>query len=74
MMDFNGTHDFFVEKADNSTNLAAGGNISGRAQHNSLCRDKNKHYVTSYVTVYKAMSHMMLPRMRELSPAPTLVT
>jgi hypothetical protein len=38
-----------------------------------LCRDKNKCYVASYVMVYKAMSHVMLPHMHGLSPAPTLV-
>jgi hypothetical protein len=29
--------------------------------------------MTSYMKVYKAMSHVMLPCMHELSPAPTLV-
>jgi hypothetical protein len=29
--------------------------------------------MTSYVTVYNAISHVTLPRMRELSPAFTLV-
>jgi hypothetical protein len=35
---------------------------------------KNKQQVTSYVMVYKAVSHVTLPRMHELSPTPTLVT
>jgi hypothetical protein len=30
--------------------------------------------MTGYVMVYKAMSHVTLPRMRELSPAPPSVT
>jgi hypothetical protein len=29
--------------------------------------------MTSYVMMYKVMSHVTLPRMRELSPTPTLV-
>jgi hypothetical protein len=61
-----------MKKADNSANLAAGGIIHRMTHHNSLCRDKNKHNVTSYVMIYKAMSHMTLFRMRELSLAPTL--
>jgi hypothetical protein len=37
--------------------------------------DRRTHhkYVTSYVMVYKTMSHVTLPRMCELSPTPTLV-
>jgi hypothetical protein len=61
---------FSAKKADDSANFAAGG-IINRRKHNSLCRDKNKHQVTSYVMVYKATNHVTLPRMRELSPAPT---
>jgi hypothetical protein len=38
-----------------------------------LCRDKDKHYMTSYIMVYKAMSHVALPRTRELYPAPKFV-
>jgi hypothetical protein len=72
-MNFRNTHVFRVNKADNSSNFAAGGIIDRRAQHNSLCRDKNKRYVTNYVMVYKIMSRATLPRMQELSPAPTLV-
>jgi hypothetical protein len=30
--------------------------------------------MTSYVMVYKAMNHVTLPWMRELSPAPTKLT
>jgi hypothetical protein len=60
---------FSVKKADNSANLAAGGVINRRTHHNSPCRDKNKQQVTSYVMVYKAMSHVTVTRMRELSPA-----
>jgi hypothetical protein len=29
--------------------------------------------MASYVMIYKAMSHVTLPRMRELSRAPTLI-
>jgi hypothetical protein len=72
-MDFSSTHAFSVKKVDNSVNFAAGGIINRRTHHNSLCRDKNKHLMTSYVMVYKVMSRVMLSRMRELSPAPTLV-
>jgi hypothetical protein len=71
-MDFRSTHILCVNEADNSLNFAAGGIMNRRTHHNSLCTDKNKHYVTDYVMVYKAMSHVTLPRMRELSPAPPL--
>jgi hypothetical protein len=47
--------------------------MNRREHHNSLCRDKNKHYAASYVLVYKAVSHVTITRMRELSPDPTLV-
>jgi hypothetical protein len=70
-MDFCSTDVFSVNKVGNNENFAAGVIIiAGRS---SLCRDKNKHYGTSYVMVYKAMSHVMLAHMRELSPAPALV-
>jgi hypothetical protein len=46
-MDFRSTGVFSVKKADNSGNFAAGGIINRRENHNSLWRDKNKHYVTS---------------------------
>jgi hypothetical protein len=71
-MDFRSSNVFGVKKADNNANFAAEGLINRRTHHNSLCRDKNKHNVTSYVMVYKAMSHVTLPRMRELSRALTL--
>jgi hypothetical protein len=61
-----------MKKAANSANFAAGGFINRRT-HNSLCRDKNKHYVTSYVMIYKVLSHVTLPRTRGISPAPILV-
>jgi hypothetical protein len=73
MMDFCSTHVYSTKKVDNRANLAGGVTISHRTHHNLLCTDKNKHYVPSYMMVYKAMSHMMLPRMQELSHAPTLV-
>jgi hypothetical protein len=38
-------------------NFAAGRIIDRRTHHNLLRRDKNKHYVTSYVMDYNAMSH-----------------
>jgi hypothetical protein len=69
-MGFRSTRVFSVKKADNSANFAAGGIINHRTHRYSLCRHKNKHYVASYVMVYKAMYHVTLPRMRELSPAP----
>jgi hypothetical protein len=71
MMDFHNTYVFTMKKMDNSSNLQI--NINHRTRHNSLCRDKNKHWVTSYVTVYEAVSHVTLPLMHELVPAPTLV-
>jgi hypothetical protein len=64
---------FSVKKADKNANFTADGIISSGTHHNSLFRDKNKHYMASYMVVYKAMSHVTLPRMRELSLAPTLV-
>jgi hypothetical protein len=63
---------FCVKKSDSSANFAAGGIISSRTHDNLVCRDKNKLYVTSYVMVYKAVSHVTLPRMREPSPDPIL--
>jgi hypothetical protein len=72
-MDLRTTHVPSSNKAVNSTNFAAGGIVSHRAQRNAVCRDKNKHWMTSYVMVYKAVSHVTLRRMRELSHAPTLV-
>jgi hypothetical protein len=63
-MDFHSTRVFSVMKADNRTIFAVGDIINRKTHHNSLCGDKNKHYVTSYVT---------LSRMRELSPTPTLI-
>jgi hypothetical protein len=72
-MDFRSNHAFSVKKADNCASLAAGGIINSRPHHNSLCRDKNKHYVTSYVKVSRTMNHVTLPRMCELSCASILV-
>jgi hypothetical protein len=62
-----------LQKADKTANFAAGGIINRRTHHNSFCRDKNRHYVTRCPMVYKATSHVMLPHMRELSPASILV-
>jgi hypothetical protein len=73
-MDFRRTRVFSVKKADINANFAANEIIDRRTQHNSLSRDKNKHWVTNYVMDYKAMSAVTLLRMRELSPAPTVVT
>jgi hypothetical protein len=67
-MDFHSIHVFSLKKVDNNANFAAGVIINRRTHHSSLYRDKNKHYVASYV-----MSHMMLPRMFELFPYPTFV-
>jgi hypothetical protein len=66
-MDFLSTYVFSVKKADQSMNFAVGGIINRRTHHNSLWRDKNKHEVTNYVMVYKAMNHATLPHMCELS-------
>jgi hypothetical protein len=66
-MDFRSTHVFSVKEAENSVNGAAGGIINCRTHRNSLCRDKNKLYVTSYMMVYKAINHVL-----EVSPAPTV--
>jgi hypothetical protein len=73
MIDFHSTHVFSVKKADNRANFEAGGIINCITHQNSLCRGKTKHQVISYVMIYKAMSHVTLPRMSKLSPAPTLV-
>jgi hypothetical protein len=68
------THVFSVLKVDNSKDFQDDGIINYRIHHNSLCRDKNKHYVVSYVMVYKAMDHhVTLPCMRNISFAPTLL-
>jgi hypothetical protein len=40
--------------------------LSVTGQHSSQCWDKNKHYVTSYVAVYKVISYATLPHMRNL--------
>jgi hypothetical protein len=60
-----------VKKVDNSVNFAAGGILNHRRHHNSLCRDETNS--DSYVMVYKAVSHMTLLCMCELSSAPILV-
>jgi hypothetical protein len=67
-MNFRSTHVFSVKRAGNIANFAADGIINRRTYRNSLCSDKNKHYVTSYVMVYKAVRHVWLRRMRS-SPA-----
>jgi hypothetical protein len=67
-MDFCSIHVLSAKKLDDSANFAAGGIVNHSTYHNSLCRDKNKHYDTSYLMVYKAMSHETLRRMRELFP------
>lgn len=41
--------------------------INHKTHCNSLCRDKKKHLVTSYVMVYKATSQVTLPHMQKLS-------
>jgi hypothetical protein len=73
-MNLRSTNVFSVKKAVNNASFIAGGIIDRRTRRNSLCRDKNKHWVTNYVMVYKAVSHVTLPHMRELFPAPTLGT
>jgi hypothetical protein len=64
---------FLAWKADNSVNFTAFGFVNCGTHHNSFHKDKNKHRMTSYVMVYKAKTHAMLPHMRELSLACTLV-
>jgi hypothetical protein len=58
-MDFRTTRVSSLKKEYNSANFAAGYIINRRTHHNSLCRDKNKHWVT-------------LLRMHHLSPDPSL--
>jgi hypothetical protein len=53
-MDFRSTQVYSKVKIDIFSNFVAGGFIDRRTR-NSLCRDKNKHYVISYVMVQKAM-------------------
>jgi hypothetical protein len=73
-MDFRITPIVSLKKADNRVNFTAGGIINRRTQYNSLRReDKNKHQVISYLMVYKAVSHVTLPRMRKPSLTPALV-
>jgi hypothetical protein len=43
------------------------------AHHKSLSRRQSKQKVASYVMVYKAISHVTLPPMCKIFPAPTLV-
>jgi hypothetical protein len=70
-MDFRSTHVFSVKKEDNSANFTAGGIISLRT-HITHCLDTTAIISSPvYVMVYKGMRHVTLPRMRELSPAPT---
>jgi pimeloyl-CoA synthetase len=67
MMDLRRTYLFNGRKEeDNSVNFAAGGTINCTI-YTSLCRDKNKHYMTSYVMIKKAVYHVTLLRMRGLS-------
>jgi hypothetical protein len=73
-MDFRGSDIFRVEKADNIANFAPGGIINRRTHQNSVCRDRQEQtLVASYMMVYKALSHVTLPRRREPFPIPTLV-
>jgi hypothetical protein len=73
-MDFCSTHVFRVRKGDNIANFAAGRIIDHRTHHNSLCRDKNKHYLASYVMVYESVCRVTLPLMRKLPSVLTLVS
>jgi hypothetical protein len=72
-MDFHSTRVFSMKKVDDIANFAGGMIINHRTYHNSLCRGKNKHQDTNYIMVQKAMSHVTLPGIRNLIPAPTLV-
>jgi hypothetical protein len=62
-MDFRSSPVFSLEEAENDVTVVAGGIVNCRTHRNSLCRDKNKLYVTSYVMVYKAINHV-----HEVSP------
>jgi hypothetical protein len=68
-MDFYSTRVFSAKKVENGVNFEAGRIVNYRTHYNSLCTDKKKHLVTSYMMVYKAVSHVALPHMCELSPA-----
>jgi hypothetical protein len=57
-----------------STNISTGRIIERKTHYNWLSKDIKKHLVTMYVMIYKAMSHVTVPRMRELFPAPSLVS
>jgi hypothetical protein len=61
-----------MKEVDNSASFAAGGNINRRAHYNSQHRDKNKHLVTSYKTVYKTICPATLPSICKLSLAPAI--
>jgi pimeloyl-CoA synthetase len=67
MMDLRRTCLFNGRKEeDNNANFAAGG-IINYTIYTSLCTDKNKHYMTSYVMIKKAVYHVTLLRKRDLS-------
>jgi hypothetical protein len=72
-MDFCSTPIFNIKKVDKSTNFTADWIISHVIQHNSLCRDKMKYYVTDHLSYgLYIMSHVTLSCMHKLSPASTL--
>jgi hypothetical protein len=55
-----------MKKVDNNANFAAGSIINHRTEHNLLSKDKNKHWVTSSMMIYKATSDMRPPCMCSL--------
>jgi hypothetical protein len=65
-MNLGSIHVFIMKKSDNSVNFTAGRIINHRTHHNSLCTDKNKHFITSYVMVYEAMRHVMPPHVQAI--------
>jgi hypothetical protein len=56
-----------MTKGDSSINFPAGRIINHRKHPNSCYRDENKHSVTSYGMIYKAMSYVTLLCMCKLS-------
>jgi hypothetical protein len=66
-MDFRSTYVFSMKKADNSMNFTAVRIINRRTHRNSLYREEQTLGDQLWM-VYKAVSHVILPRMCELSP------
>jgi hypothetical protein len=52
-----------MKKTDNSVKITGGRELSIAGHVTQLFRDMNKQYVITYMMVYKAMNHVMLPNM-----------